>query len=73
MPPSAFKVEMEANETDGERAKKALQSQESQPTKPTPGTADILQATASAIQSFWNKTSINEHLIYLESKMRKSH
>lgn len=49
MPSSEFSMEMEANETDGEKAKKALQRQESQPTKPTPGTADILQATASAI------------------------
>lgn len=45
-------MEMEANETDGEKAKKALQRQESQSTKPTPGTADTLQASASAIQSF---------------------
>lgn len=47
VPSSEFKMEMEANETDGEKAKKALQRQESQPAKPTPGT-DIL-ATASAI------------------------
>lgn len=42
-------MEMEANETDGKKAKKALPRQESQPAKPTPATADTLQATASAI------------------------
>lgn len=48
-PSSEFKMEMEANETDGKKAKKALPRQESQPAKPTPATADILQATASTI------------------------
>lgn len=49
MPSSEFKMEMEANEVDGEKAKKALQRQKRQPAKPNPGTADILQATASAV------------------------
>lgn len=46
---SEFSMETEANETDGKRAKKALQRQESQPAKPARGTVDILQATASVI------------------------